>query len=286
MNYRHSFHAGNFADLFKHAGLLRALESLRADPAPLLVVDTHGGVGRYRLGAEALETGEARATRALLADGRSPAVFDALKRGIAPAGEGVVYPGSPLLAAAGLRREDRLLACELRPDDGSELAAVLRPYAPRAEVRLADGYLELERALRGWRGRALVLIDPPFERADDYDRIVETTAAALNIRPAASVLIWAPLKDLETFDALVRALEREVSAPGLAAVLRLRPPFDPLRLNGCALVAVNPPADLEGALTEAGEWIARVLGEPGGGVKIAHLATAKKGGAQAGTSRV
>jgi 23S rRNA (adenine2030-N6)-methyltransferase len=280
MNYRHSFHAGNFADLFKHAALLRALAAVQADKAPLLVVDTHAGAGRYRLPAEALAVGEARAVARLLADPAASEVFAPLVRATRPDGDGLVYPGSPILAAGRLRADDRLIACELRPDDGAELSGALRSYGPRAEVRLEDGYEVLPRVLRSWHGPALVLIDPPFERADDYLRTAEAVAAALRAKPRAHILVWTPYKDLETFDALLRDLEGRVAAPGVAAVLRLRPPVDPLKLNGCALLALNPPKGLEAALHAAGDWIATNLGEPGGGVRIHHLATAKTGGAK------
>ncbi len=280
MNYRHAFHAGNFADLFKHAALLRALDAMAGDPGPLLVVDTHAGAGRYRLTREQLDRGEASAVRLLLAAPDLPGVFEPLKRAVTPQLGGVLYPGSPLLAAMRLRRDDRLLACELRADDGAELAAVLKPYGPRAEVRLADGYEALASALRSWRGRALVLIDPPFERGDDYHRTAQAVFDALRVRPEATILIWTPFKDLETFDALLRGLEARITAPALAALLRLRPPFDPLRLNGCGLIAVNAPAGLEAALGEAGGWIAAALGELGGGIRLVHLATAKRGGAK------
>jgi 23S rRNA (adenine2030-N6)-methyltransferase len=244
------------------------------------MVDTHAGAGRYRLSAEALATGEARAVARLLADPAAPDVFAPLVRATRPDRDGLIYPGSPLLAAGRLRADDRLLACELRPDDGAELAGVLRTHGPRAEVRVEDGYDALPRALRAWPGPALVLIDPPFERGDDYGRTAETVAAALRVKPRAAVLVWTPYKDLETLDALLRDLEGRVIAPGLAAVLRLRPPLDPLKLNGCAVIALNPPTDLEAALEAAGGWIATHLGEPGGGVRVHHLATAKTGGAK------
>ena len=281
LNYRHSFHAGNFADLFKHVALLRALDLAMSDPAPLLVVDTHAGAGRYRLSAEALANGEAVAVRRLLDAEDAPSVFDPLKQRLVVQDGSLVYPGSPLLAVAKLRADDRLIACELRQDDGADLSTALRPYRPRAEFRLADGYAALVPALRAWPGRALALIDPPFERGDDYVNIAEVVRAALAARPGAAFLIWAPLKDLETFDSLVRAIEAGVSAPGLAAELRLRPPLDPLRLNGCGLLVINLPGpSMRSALEEAGAWIAATLGEPGAGVRIRHLATAKKGGAQ------
>ena len=264
MNYRHSFHAGNFADLLKHAALLRCLARLGREPGPLLVIDTHGGAGRYRLSPADLLEGEASALARLMAAGAVPPgpseLRDAVRAEAVP--DGVVYPGSPLLAARRLRPEDRLLAAELRPEEQALLSATLRPFAPGAEARLADGYPMLGPALRGWRGRALVLIDPPYERGDDYDRVVEAAEAALAADPRAVVLIWAPLKDLETFDRLLRALE--LTAAGLALELRLRPPVDPMRMNGCAMIALNPPDGLAAELEAAGDWIAAELGEPGG----------------------
>ena len=292
LNYRHAFHAGNFADLFKHAALMRALELMQRARTPLLVVDTHAGTGRYCLPAEALATGEASAIRRLLADAAAPPVFDLLKQAVHPGVDVLVYPGSPALAVSRLRAADRLLACELRPDDGAELAALLRAHAPRAEARLTDGYAALAPALRVWPGPALVLVDPPFERGDDYARAVEAVGAALSVKPGATVLLWAPLKDLETLDALARAIERTTSAPGFVAELRLRPLINPLRLNGCALVVLNPPRspagepELSDALEDAGGWIAEHLGERGGGLRLRHLATAKEGGAQGGRVRL
>jgi 23S rRNA (adenine2030-N6)-methyltransferase len=281
VNYRHSFHAGNFADLFKHAALLRALELMQAHRAPLLVVDTHAGAGRYRLEPQALATGEASALRRLLEDAATPAVFGRLKLASAPQpGGALLYPGSPLLAAARLRADDRLIACELRPDDGALLQAALRSYGPRAEARIADGYEALAPALRSWPGPALVLIDPPFERGDDYARTAEVMENALRAKPGAVILVWTPLKDLETFDALVRNVEARVPASGFAAQLRLRPPLDPLRFNGCALLGFNPPPGLDAALEDAGAWISKTLGEPGGGLHVGHLASAKRMGSK------
>jgi 23S rRNA (adenine2030-N6)-methyltransferase len=265
VNYRHSFHAGNFADLLKHAALLRALDHLQAAPGPLTVIDTHGGAGRYPLDAGSLATGEAVAAARLAAARDLPSglaeLQDAARREGRP--DAFVYPGSPLLAARRLRPGDRLTALELRPDEHALLSAALRPFAPAAEAVLADGYEHLPRALNG-RGRALVLIDPPYERGDDYARVIEATAAALRAAPAAAVLIWAPLKDLETFDRLLRDLESGTSAPGLALELRLRPPLDPLRMNGCGLIALGAPSQLGPELEAVGAWIARELGEPGG----------------------
>lgn len=266
VNYRHSFHAGNFADLIKHAALLRALAAMQAAFPALQVVDTHGGAGRYALRPADLQAGEAAATRRLLADPALPPGLDELRQALQAenrAGE-VVYPGSPLLVARRLRPRDSLLACELRPEEHNTLRETLQPFAPRAAALLADGYARLPEALRAGPTPALVLIDPPYERADDYRRVVQACAEALAVQPAAAFLIWAPLKDLETFDALLRSLEAEVSAPGLALEIRLRPLTDPMRMNGCALIALNAPAGLASDLEAAGAWIVHALGGQGG----------------------
>lgn len=273
MNYRHQFHAGNFADLAKHAILLAALGRM-AEPDPraasLTVVDTHGGAGRYRIDPE--RPGEGEAVRRLLAAPEAPEVFGPLKAAVEtePGSGALIYPGSPLLAARALRPGDRLVACELQPEQHASLARVLRPFAPRAEAVLADGYHEAPRRLRqfGRPGRALLLIDPPYERGDDYDRLAAAVEESLRAWPGPAILIWAPLKDLETLDRLVRSLERigPENSPlnGFVAEVRLRPPLDPMRLNGCAVIALNPPKGLAPEAEAACRWTASSLGEPGG----------------------
>lgn len=262
MNYRHQFHAGNFADLVKHAILLAALSQSQAGGAKLRVVDTHAGAGRYRIDPAAPR--EAAAVQRLMADEHAPAVFEALKAAVreeSGAG-GLAYPGSPLLVARSLRPADRLLACELQPDQHAVLQRVLAPFGPRVEAALADGYAEAPRRL-GSGGRALLLIDPPFERGDDYDRVATTVGACLRAAPGCTALIWAPLKDLETLDGLVRSLEALRPQAGFVAEVRLRPPLDPMRLNGCAVVALNPPEGLAAEARAACVWSAAALGEPG-----------------------
>ena len=274
MNYRHHFHAGNFADLLKHAALTESLTALQRDPAPLTIIDTHAGAGTYPLDPRALGEGEAAATRRLLEDVNAPAVFDALKGAVrAESGPGTVYPGSPLLVARALRRQDRLVACELRPDDHAALATRLRRAAGRAEALRADGYVEaVARLGRLDEGRALLLIDPPYERADDYARIVETLGRVLRLRVRASVLVWAPLKDLETLDRLVREVEALRPPPGFVAEVRLRPPLDPMRMNGCAVLLLNPPPAVEAGVAAACGWIAARLGESGASHRLSPLA--------------
>jgi 23S rRNA (adenine2030-N6)-methyltransferase len=263
LNYRHVHHAGNFADLVKHAVLLHLLAAATARAQPLFLLDTHAGAGVYALADS--RTGEAAAGVARLMDRRAPAVFDPLKRAVTRLnGGGPVrsYPGSPRLIADALRPADEYVACELRPDDHAQLQRTLAG-AP-AEALRADGYLAVRNLLPVGHANALVLIDPPYERGDEYAQAVAAVGAALARSPVAQVCLWAPLKDLETFDRLVRELEA-LDPPDLLLVeCRLRPLIDPLKLNGCALALVNAPAELEPGFADIADWTAEVLGDPGG----------------------
>ena len=268
MNYRHAYHAGNFADLVKHAALLEVLARM---DRPLTVVDTHAGAGRYDMaGPEALRSGEAAAgVGRLMAAQTPPAPLAALARAVRDANAGAdtrFYPGSPWLVAQALRPGDRLLAFELRGEEQATLARLLKAR-PDVEVRCADGFAELARV--PVKGPALALIDPPYERADDYGRAAQAAAAWLGRGPAAAAMIWTPLKDLETFDGFLRDLARACpGAPLLVAETRLRALDDPMRMNGCALVFVRPPGGLVPALEAICGWAAARLGEAGAEARI------------------
>jgi 23S rRNA (adenine2030-N6)-methyltransferase len=264
VNYRHAFHAGNFADLVKHAALLQLLARL---PRPLAVIDTHAGRGLYDLGgAEAQRSGEAEAGVKKLMNAKDlPADFQPLREAVLRLNGGGatrLYPGSPRLIADSLQGGDSYLACELRPEEHSALAVAM---TGRAGVRTAcaDGFeMAAERIARG---SALVLIDPPFERGDDYRRIVATLKAVSRKNPQAVVMIWLPLKDLETFDAFLRDAEDAGAGPLLVAEARMRPLANPMKMNGCALVLAKPPAGFEAPLKAIVDWTVEALGEGGEG---------------------
>lgn len=270
MNYRHAFHAGNFADLHKHAILLAMLSALGAEASELTVIDTHAGAGGYDLSGEmARRSGEAQAgIFRLKAATDAPPVFGPLLKAVAAMNggqDGDLYPGSPILLARALRKADRYVGCELRPDDFELLRETLAPYAGAQALR-ADGFATaVDQAGRG--ERAFVVIDPPFERPDDYDRIVQTTRAVLARAPDAALAAWLPIKDLETFDAFLRTMET-VTTGLLVAELRLRPLTDPMKMNGCAMVMIGASAAVEAAAAQAGDWIAARLGEPGGRSRV------------------
>jgi len=264
LNYRHAFHAGNFADLVKHAALLRLLATRGS--GPLTVIDTHAGRGLYDLaGVEARKSGEAEAGIArLMAAKDAPAGFGALVAQVkALNGSGDVrrYPGSPWLIAQALGPKDAYVACELRPDEHAALRDLMKAK-PNVTALCADGYATAAARIPA-TGSALVLIDPPFERADDYRQIVETLTAIRRRNRQAQALVWLPLKDLETFDGFLRDLEDALQAPALVAETRMRPLTDPMKMNGCALVLVGAPEGVAEDLEAICGWTARTLGERG-----------------------
>jgi 23S rRNA (adenine2030-N6)-methyltransferase len=273
LNYRHAFHAGNFADLVKHAALLELLARLGGEAGPLAVIDTHAGRGLYDLaGVEARKSGEAEAGIArLMAAKDAPAEFAALTAAVRTLNGGGPprrYPGSPWLIAATLKPGDSYLACELRPDEHAALRELMKAR-PGVRTLCVDGY-DAAVAQTPASGKALVLIDPPFERADDYVRIVDTLAAVRRRNRSATALVWLPLKDLETFDGFLRDLEDAVAAPVLVAETRMRPLTDPLKMNGCALVLLGAPGDMAAPLEAVCGWTARTLGE-GGEARVHRL---------------
>jgi 23S rRNA (adenine2030-N6)-methyltransferase len=267
MNYRHAYHAGNFADLVKHGLLLWLLGRMASDERRMLVVDTHAGSGLYDLGEGAARSREAQAGIArLMSAPRLPNELAELKAAVAGrngGGETVRwYPGSPVLIADSLRTGDRYVACELRPEEHDLLAERLKAR-DGVQTRQADGYeVVLTTAADG--RRRLVLIDPPFERPDDYVRCAETAGALMRQDPQTVMAIWLPIKDMETFDGFLRRLTEAGVKRALVAEARLRPLTNPMKMNGCAVVLINPPEGAQAAAQGICEWTAIALGEPDG----------------------
>jgi len=278
MNYRHSFHAGNFADLVKHALVLWLVRSRQAT-GPVAVLDTHAGGGLYDLTGEATRSREAEAGVArLMTSGDLPAPLEALAAEVravnpglkpGPIESGTIrwYPGSPVLVARLLRPDDRYLGFELNETVLPLLAQSLSPF-PEADGQAADGY-DAAIAAAGQARGPLILIDPPFERPDDYVRAADTALALVRADPAATVAIWTPLKDLETFDGFLRRLNG--AGPVLVAEARLRPLTDPMKMNGCAMVVVNPPEGADAVAAEICGWVAETLGDKGAKAEVWRL---------------
>jgi 23S rRNA (adenine2030-N6)-methyltransferase len=266
MNYRHGYHAGNFADVLKHTALWELLRLLTAKDKKLFVLDTHAGAGGYDLGGGlARRTGEAEAGIVRLAAAPRAAMPAAVTRYLAavaaydrkfgPAGgKPKRYPGSPRLVRAALRPGDRFVACELHPE---EALALKREFAgDRAvEVRQADGYKALKALLPPVERRGLVVIDPPFEVTDEVERLLRALRQGVRRFATGCYAIWYPIKD-EMAAAFVRDL-----AAFKPLVLELRlDGIAPGKLAACGLAVINPPWRFEEAMREALPWIAEQLG--------------------------
>jgi len=267
VNYRHVYHAGNFADCVKHALLLILLRSMKRKDKPLMVLDTHTGAGKYDVFSGAAEkTGEWRAGIGKLMVARPEALADYL--GVV---EGLgLYPGSPTILAFLLRAGDRLVCCELHPEDAVALKAL---FAGRRDVavHLRDGYAAIKAFLPPEQKRALVLIDPPYEDVREFDAVLNALLAGYGKFASGVFAVWYPVKSRARvrafFDAVVASKLRDV----VAAEFLLRKPDDPARLNGCGVLVVNPPFGLEAAALPVLRALVEVLGEAGAGCGVTRL---------------
>jgi len=253
MNYRHAFHAGNFADVHKHSVLVRILVHLRRKPAAFRVIDTHAGAGRYDLLApEPSRSGEWHdgiervweARRQQHGPDALLAPYLAAVVALNPDGRLRIYPGSPLIVKYLLRPQDRLIACEIEPRSAAALAAALRGDA-RAKAVAIDGWTALGAYVPPKERRGLVLIDPPFEDAADFMRLSSALDAAYRKWPNGIYLMWYPIKDRAAPDALARRLQKLALPNVLRCELTLGPPRAEAGLVGSGLIVVNPPFTLE-----------------------------------------
>jgi 23S rRNA (adenine2030-N6)-methyltransferase len=241
VNYRHSYHAGNFADVVKHLALVAILLHLRKKETPFAVIDSHAGRGLYDLTSpEALKTGEAAGgierLRGLTADG-------ALGQYLALVQESPgLYPGSPLIAAKLLRPQDRLVAIEKHPVEAASLAQALAPFR-KARVEEDDGYVRLAASLPPPERRGLVLIDPPFEAEDEFVTLADHVIAAYRRFATGIYLVWFPVKSKSA----ARAFLGEVLSSGVrkALMISITVEAPEPRLAEAALLVINPPFGLD-----------------------------------------
>jgi 23S rRNA (adenine2030-N6)-methyltransferase len=280
VNYRHAFHAGSFADVFKHAVLCRILHYLRGKPAAFRVIDTHAGAGLYDLTSpEASRGGEWHDGIEKLLAAPLPVPVAALLKpylevigALNERGRLAVYPGSPALTRAWLRPQDRLIACELEPQAATALARHLQGDA-RIKTLEIDGWTALSAYVPPKERRGLVLVDPPFEQDSDFRRLAEALAAAHRKWATGIYALWYPIKGRSEPDALAKRLRRLGIGKILRAELIVSPLSDPTRLNGSGLILVNPPWTLESELATLLPALARLLGREGkGGFKLEWLA--------------
>jgi 23S rRNA (adenine2030-N6)-methyltransferase len=269
VNYRHAYHAGNFADCLKQAILLWLLSALQKKPRPISVLDTHAGAGGYDLAApEAARTGEWRGgIGRLMEDPPVPlAAYVALVRAAG------CFPGCCLLARSTLRPADRLVCCELHP---KEYAVLKQRFAcdHQVVVHCRDGFAALKALLPPVPRRGLVLIDPPYEAPDEFERLAAALSFTRTRFREGVLAAWYPIKHRAPVRAFHTTLRESGMRDIVAAELFLREPTDPARLNGAGMVVIGPPYEFEPAARAILDSLAERLGtgELGGGAALMRL---------------
>ena len=269
MNYRHTYHAGNFADVIKHIAIVAVLLHLRRKDKPFCVIDTHSGSGSYDLaGAEAARTGEAvEGIGRMTGCGDDPQSPEALRNYLTlvkQEGENR-YPGSPRIAAQLLRPRDRLVAIEKHPADAAALRESLAKF-PNARALEADGYERLPALVPPRERRGLILVDPPYEAEDEFARVAGVLARAHRRFATGIYMAWYPLKSRAAADALYG----EAGANGIAPLLRIEidvgrdADADKERLAAAGLLVVNPPYGFDAEMRKIAAILAPRLGRATG----------------------
>ena len=277
MNYRHAFHAGGFADVIKHIVLVRILIYLQEKPAAFRVIDTHAGAGLYDLTSEEARrggewlTGIARVMQARFSEAGLALLKPYLDivRAFNTGPELAAYPGSPLFARALLRPQDRLTACEIEPGARTQLIDALRRDAQARVVDL-DGWKALAAFVPPKERRGLVLVDPPFEAKDEFERTAEGFAKAFAKWPSGTYLLWYPAKSRraagELADRIARALgSARPAAEGLRLEFSVAPQAAGSALATTGLLIVNPPWTLASELKTILTELTKPLGQGGAG---------------------
>ena len=288
MNYRHQFHAGNFADVMKHALLVQLVRGLQKKEKGFLYLDTHAGRGGYDLTAAA--TGDSLARKPewpegvgrLAGRGDLPGAvaeylalarkFDASRRAGAEAdGALKFYPGSPWLVRELARPQDRLALCERQPGECAAVREVFL-FSARTTVQETDGYGAVRALLPPPERRALVLIDPPFEAQDEFARVAAALGEGLRRFPSGVFAVWYPLTERARADGFFAELRALRPPPTLAAELMIAGDGAPLKLKGCGLAVINPPWQFDREAGPMLEFFGRALAQaPGGGGRVTWI---------------
>lgn len=278
MNYRHHYHAGNFADVLKHAVLVRVVRAMQKKERGFLYVDTHAGRGRYDLASAA--RGDTLERKPEWPEGigrlwnrsRLPepladyvAVAKAFDRKLGNLdAQPRYYPGSPRIVRALARPQDRLALFEKQQDEAGALRAEFA-RSGQVGIQSADGYAGLRGQLPPPEKRALVLIDPPFEAQDEFEQVSKAVGDALRRAPAATILVWYPLTERARVDGFFEELRMLNPPPCFAYELTVVGPAHPMKMKGCGVAVINPPWEIDRELTAMSAWLTEMLAQDQGG---------------------
>ncbi|WP_074380815.1 23S rRNA (adenine(2030)-N(6))-methyltransferase RlmJ [Bartonella doshiae] len=269
MNYRHIYHAGNFADVFKHIIVTRIVEYLKRKEKAFRVIDTHAGIGIYNLSSlEAHKTGEwregiQRFLSAPISEDLKTLldpwcnIIDALNEGEK---EIVFYPGSPVLIRQLLRKQDRLTAIELHSEDYHVLAKKFSGDYQTKVLHL-DGWLALNSHLPPKEKRGFILVDPPFEKPSEFSRLIEGLSKAHRRFPGGTYALWYPVKYEKEVENFLHALHQTGIPKILQLEMRIRKSTIPPKMSGSGMILINPPYLLEEEMKKLSPFLISRLGQ-------------------------
>jgi 23S rRNA (adenine2030-N6)-methyltransferase len=265
MNYRHAYHAGNFADVFKHIIVVALTQSLLQKDKPFCFLDTHAGVGHYDLLSGSAQKGkEYLGGIAKIMQQENPPqlvkdYIDCVKKSNTLAPDTLqYYPGSPSIVRQFLRANDRMVLTELHEDDYLALRRVF-PHDKKVGVHHQDGYQALKAFLPPPERRGFVLIDPPYEKPDEINDVVTALGAAVTRWDTGIFALWYPIKESRSIVRFHRALKLKIGRPMLAIELNIYPDNLGTKLNGNGVIIVNPPWQLEAEIKAILPWLWRTL---------------------------
>lgn len=281
MNYRHSYHAGNFADVVKHVTLIALIATFEKKPTPFCYIDTHAGIGYYDLSSTSAgkskeyEGGIEKIIQAekppilirnyidcvhQINNRLSDSKFASLR----------YYPGSPMIARHFMRTHDRIILCELQPQEYQTLRNTFAGDK-LVSVHHSDGFLSLKPFLPPKERRGLILIDPPYENPDEFTRIAHSLPIALKRFDTGVYAIWFPIKERAAVERFYRTIAQHIAKPAISIELTIYPEL-PNHLNGCGVVVINPPYQFEESVKEVLPWMWKALAINGQGeYRIKHL---------------
>lgn len=260
MNYRHSYHAGNFADVFKHIVLIALTKSFLRKENAFCYLDTHAGIGLYDLMSvetqktKEYETGISK----VLAQKNPPDLIKEYIEIVRSTKNEFSYPGSPLFVKNYLRKQDRMILSELHPED----CAILKKHFAhdkQVAVHCQDGYQSLKAFLPPKEKRGFVLIDPPYEKADEFEQLLKIIPETVKRWETGTFVLWYPIKNRATTDRFIRSLKTKITRPILITELSIYPEDNTQQLNGSGMLIINPPWLLNEELQPTLPWLRETL---------------------------
>ncbi len=259
MNYRHSYHAGNFTEVFKHVILIGLVQHLLKKESSFCYLDTHSGTGCYDLLSEAAQkTQEFTLGIAKIYSEKNPPDFvkDYLQcvKKINPNSELQFYPGSPYFVKEMLRKQDRMILSELHPED-YQLLKNFFPHDKQVAVHHQDGYQSLKAFLPPKERRSLVLIDPSYESSDEFEKLLKWLPETIKRWETGIYAIWYPIKNRSATDRFLKSLKEKIKHPFMIAELSIFPEDTSLQLNGCGMAIINPPWQFDLKMQGVLSWL-------------------------------